>query len=122
MPTRATLAASWTSAALGTKSTPRRTIKMTLRPVISTPGLRTRSDRAPGWYAPRLVLEASRARSTNGASVARLGPRERDVGQPSRGDSFDHVVRSHQQRLRHREAERLRRLEVDHQLELRRLL
>src|SRR5207245_2196042 len=35
---------------------------------------------------------------------------------------FDHLVRSQQQRRRDRQAERLRRLEVDDQLELRRLL
>jgi hypothetical protein len=36
--------------------------------------------------------------------------------------SFDDLIRAQQHRLRDREAERLRGLEVDHQLELRRLL
>src|SRR6266705_1765138 len=37
-------------------------------------------------------------------------------------DSLDHLVRANQDRLRNRDAEGLRRLHVDHQLELRRLL
>jgi hypothetical protein len=32
--------------------------------------------------------------------------------------SFDHLIRPHQQRLRDRESEHLRGLEIDHQLEL----
>src|SRR5438128_3159583 len=35
---------------------------------------------------------------------------------------FDHVIRAQEQRLRDREAERSRRLQIDHQLERRRLL
>src|SRR5215212_11197183 len=34
---------------------------------------------------------------------------------------LDHVIGAHEQRRRDREAQRLRRLEVDHQLQLRRL-
>ena len=46
----------------------------------------------------------------------------RDRERPATRRSLDHLVRAQQQRLRDREPERLRRLQIDHQLELRRLL
>src|SRR4029453_8861899 len=41
------------------------------------------------------------------------------VGRVGRARLFDHLVRPQQQRLRDRQSQRLRRLEVDHQVELR---
>ena len=89
------------------------------------PSSRSRSE------TPQTVQAAANpeTKHRSGAPSPPAAPRRR-AAQPAprptrtgtRVASLDHLVRARQQRRRDGEAERLRRLEVDHQLELRRLL
>jgi hypothetical protein len=87
-------------------------------------------SRSVSALAGRTPRRSSRPATFSACSAVVRGHRA-----PSEGDSstqelaalvehglLDHLVRPEQQRLRNREAERLRGLEIDHQLELRRLL